>query len=254
MTNQSRNRSEDRMNDQGNVVPLARPSARQLIAIDAERPSETWLTAQVAGMLSIYPRRDEDADLSKLALGLWVDCLSDLPREAIERAIRRRLQSSSRWSPVPGEIRELAQREMEKPARAHVKPPFASPEPISDSVRHRISAELSRLSRELGSGPSLKKINEGRIERIVNVAADVCGVSPTLVRSPRKSADVVMVRFLACLAARNHTNASFPEIGRAIGDRDHTTILHACEQAEERIASDPKWAEAHAEIERRLGA
>ena len=33
--------------------------------------------------------------------------------------------------------------------------------------------------------------------------------------------------------ARELTNRSFPEIGAAFGDRDHTTVLHAYRKVEE---------------------
>ena len=42
--------------------------------------------------------------------------------------------------------------------------------------------------------------------------------------------------------SRELTDATLPAIGRAFGGRNHTTVLHACRRATERIAKD---AEAH---------
>jgi chromosomal replication initiator protein len=39
--------------------------------------------------------------------------------------------------------------------------------------------------------------------------------------------------------AREHTSQSLPAIGHAFGGRNHTTVLHACKRAAERLASDP---------------
>jgi len=34
---------------------------------------------------------------------------------------------------------------------------------------------------------------------------------------------------------RDLTQLSYPEIGRAFGDRDHTTVMHACRKIEDRM-------------------
>jgi chromosomal replication initiator protein len=52
--------------------------------------------------------------------------------------------------------------------------------------------------------------------------------------------------------SRRHTGATLPAIGDRFGGRNHTTVMHACRKAGERIAKDP---EAHAivrELQRRL--
>jgi chromosomal replication initiator protein len=38
---------------------------------------------------------------------------------------------------------------------------------------------------------------------------------------------VVYARHVGMYVARKLTGASYPEIGRAFGDRDHTTVMHA---------------------------
>lgn len=240
------------MSDRASVVPFQKPSQTRVVAMNAERPSETWLTAQIVGMLSIYPRRDEGEGVTRIALAMWVDCLSDLPQEAIERAIRHRLQSSSRWSPVPGEIRALALGFVACPNPPEKPLPFGPGHPLSEAERRLVIDRLTELSRELG-GVEVPKMREGSVDAIVKVAARVCGVTSKDVRSVRRTADLTMAKFLACHAARRHTNASWAEIGAALC-KDHSTIIHACAEAEKRIASDPAWAEAHAEIERRLSA
>lgn len=39
---------------------------------------------------------------------------------------------------------------------------------------------------------------------------------------------VALARNLAMYLARKHTGLSFPEIGRLMGNKDHTTVLLAC--------------------------
>jgi len=43
---------------------------------------------------------------------------------------------------------------------------------------------------------------------------------------------------------------SFTKIGEAMGGRDHSTIIHACERAEAMIAKDKLFAQLVKEIER----
>ena len=38
--------------------------------------------------------------------------------------------------------------------------------------------------------------------------------------------------------AKELTSHSLPEIGAAVGNRDHTTVLHACRKIKELIAKD----------------
>jgi chromosomal replication initiator protein len=49
-------------------------------------------------------------------------------------------------------------------------------------------------------------------------------------KSRRRSKTLVYPRQIAMFLCREMTDASFPEIGRHFGGKDHTTIMHACKQ------------------------
>jgi chromosomal replication initiator protein len=49
-------------------------------------------------------------------------------------------------------------------------------------------------------------------------------------KSKRRSKTLVIPRQIAMYLCREMTDASFPEIGRHFGGKDHTTIMHACKQ------------------------
>ncbi|MDE3018267.1 MAG: chromosomal replication initiator protein DnaA [Nitrospirota bacterium] len=49
-------------------------------------------------------------------------------------------------------------------------------------------------------------------------------------KSRRRSKTLVHPRQIAMYLCREMTDASFPEIGRHFGGKDHTTIIHACKQ------------------------
>jgi chromosomal replication initiator protein len=52
--------------------------------------------------------------------------------------------------------------------------------------------------------------------------------------------------------ARRQTVLSYAEIGRALGGRDHTTIMHADRRLTERLNADATLAQSVAELERLL--
>ena len=49
---------------------------------------------------------------------------------------------------------------------------------------------------------------------------------------------MVYPRQIAMFLCRELTDASFPEIGRDFGGKDHTTIIHACKQMKKLQDSD----------------
>jgi chromosomal replication initiator protein len=72
--------------------------------------------------------------------------------------------------------------------------------------------------------------------------------------SPRRSRDVARPRQVAMYLAKVLTSRSYPEIGRAFGGRDHTTVMHACEQVKNLIEKDRELAEAVRLLEKMLGS
>ena len=60
------------------------------------------------------------------------------------------------------------------------------------------------------------------------------------IRSARRQRSILYPRQIAMFLCRKLTEASLPEIGRAFGGRDHTTVLHAVEKIELEIAQDPR--------------
>jgi chromosomal replication initiator protein len=55
-------------------------------------------------------------------------------------------------------------------------------------------------------------------------------VKMTELKSRRRSKMLVHPRQIAMYLCRELTDASYPEIGRQFGGKDHTTIIHACRQ------------------------
>ena len=80
------------------------------------------------------------------------------------------------------------------------------------------------------------------VAAIVQVVARHYGISPIDLVSHRRSREIARPRQLAMWIAATETTASLPEIGRRIGGRDHTTVLHAIRATGRRLAEDPDLA------------
>ncbi len=101
--------------------------------------------------------------------------------------------------------------------------------PTAALVRH----VLARLS-----GSSGGEAPAG-IDRIVEAAALEFGVEPQALLARDRRAGVTRARHVAMYIARETTGASLPEIGRRMGNRNHTTVLHAVNRVGDALTADP---------------
>ncbi len=67
-------------------------------------------------------------------------------------------------------------------------------------------------------------------EQVITAVARFYRVSEKEIKGRRRSKDIVRPRQVAMYLARQETSASLPEIGVALGGRDHTTVLYGIEK------------------------
>ncbi|MBR7187288.1 MAG: chromosomal replication initiator protein DnaA [Clostridia bacterium] len=87
----------------------------------------------------------------------------------------------------------------------------------------------------------LVKTQEARkvtAELIISVVADKYGVTAEDITGKRRSREIATPRQVAMYICREMTDMSTTSIGRAFGDRDHTTVLHGCDKVADAIAAD----------------
>ena len=87
----------------------------------------------------------------------------------------------------------------------------------------------------------LVKTQEARkvtAELIISVVADKYGVTAEDITGKRRSREIATPRQVAMYICREMTDMSTTSIGRAFGDRDHTTVLHGCDKVANAIAAD----------------
>jgi hypothetical protein len=68
------------------------------------------------------------------------------------------------------------------------------------------------------------------LTRISQAVCEHFQVTFSDLKSARRTNNLVMPRHIICYLARRYTGRSMPEIGRWLGGRDHTTILHGIRQ------------------------
>ena len=64
------------------------------------------------------------------------------------------------------------------------------------------------------------------------------GITPADIHSSKKDRTVSMARSFSMYLARKHTDMSFPEIGRLMGNKNHATVILACRKIEDIIKNN----------------
>lgn len=73
------------------------------------------------------------------------------------------------------------------------------------------------------------------LEMVMQTVSDHFHLSIDEMRSKKKSQNIVLPRQIAMYLARKLTKHSLPEIGKAFGGRDHTTVMHSCTKIEQAV-------------------
>lgn len=92
------------------------------------------------------------------------------------------------------------------------------------------------------------------LKGIIAIAAKLAGVRVDVLTSERRDADLVAWRQAAMAVAYDRGAWSLPQIGRAFGGRDHTTVLHGLARAgmtpcRQRVGVNAEVVERRAKLE-----
>ena len=99
-----------------------------------------------------------------------------------------------------------------------------------------------------------RRPNEASVEDIQRVVCHHFKLRSTDLLSKDRHKSIAFARHVAMYLCKQRLKCSFPELGRAFGNRDHTTVISAVRKVEALRTSDPE-VRAHLEaIERKLGA
>ena len=73
---------------------------------------------------------------------------------------------------------------------------------------------------------------------IVDIVADHFSLTPQEIYSKNRSKNIAYPRQIAMYMCRKYLNMSLLDIGKAIGNKDHTTVMHAFKKREEDLKED----------------
>ena len=90
------------------------------------------------------------------------------------------------------------------------------------------------------------------IEMIQRVVAEYYGIKEDLMRAKTRKKEIVLARQLSMYLAKEMTNFALKTIGLHFGGRDHSTVIHACQNIEKKFRSDKKFAQEIEEIKQKI--
>ena len=89
-------------------------------------------------------------------------------------------------------------------------------------------------------------------DAIIKLVAEHFDVRESDLRGPRRQRTIAHPRGIAMYLCRKHTQASFPQIGRAFGGKDHTTVMAACRKVDKACTAALSARSELEAIERKL--
>jgi chromosomal replication initiator protein len=98
----------------------------------------------------------------------------------------------------------------------------------------------------------LPRRSEVRPDEVVRKVADVFGVTVDRVLGRDRSQEVALPRQVAMYLLREESNFSLPQIGEALGGRDHTTVMHGYQKVADLLERDDRLRRQVIEIREQL--
>lgn len=86
--------------------------------------------------------------------------------------------------------------------------------------------------------PDQDNFRKSSVENVITAVGRFYGISRRDLISARRTSHIVRPRQVAMYLAKTLTLRSLPEIGRRMGGRDHTTVLHAVRKIDKLLETD----------------
>ncbi|MBM3736582.1 MAG: chromosomal replication initiator protein DnaA [Acidobacteria bacterium] len=99
-----------------------------------------------------------------------------------------------------------------------------------------IDIHMARQALRTLSGPPDKRVT---IDAVIKATAERYGMHPHQLKHKSNQHQIAFPRQVAMYCAKELTQASLPEIGRAFGGKHHTTVLHSINKIDGQRTSDP---------------
>jgi chromosomal replication initiator protein DnaA len=87
------------------------------------------------------------------------------------------------------------------------------------------------------------------VEKIQNVVCKYYNLDSDAIQTNSRKREVVQARQVTMYLSKKYTHASFSNIGKIVGRRDHATVLHACKTIKDQIETNKSFSSSIEEIE-----
>ncbi len=108
--------------------------------------------------------------------------------------------------------------------------------PLADLSNLPLNAKLV----DVALADLLPKPNTIEPAEVMSQVAGAFGVTVQNLIGPDRRQEVVLPRQIAMYLLREEANCSLPKIGEAMGGRDHTTVMYACQKVTDMLERDDK--------------
>ena len=188
------------------------------IIVSSDRPPKALVTL-------------EERLRSRFEWGLTADIQ---PPDFETRLAILRSKSERLSRPVPPEIMELIARRVQSNIR-ELEGALNRIVAFADLSGMQLTPQLA----EMALADLLPQRGDVKPAAVVDVVAHAYNLSVERLLSPDRSRDVSLPRQIAMYLMRE-TNISLPQIGQALGGRDHTTVMYACKKVADLLERDDK--------------
>jgi chromosomal replication initiator protein len=147
------------------------------------------------------------------------------------------------------------------------------PADILETIAHRVQSNIRELEggltriiafAELSGLPLNTKLvdtaladllprrSEVHPEDVVNQVANAFGITVERLVGRDRTQEIALPRQIAMYLLRQEANCSLPQIGEALGGRDHTTVMYACQKVTDMLERDDKLRRQVIEIREQI--
>lgn len=190
--------------------------ANKQIALSSDRPPKAFITL-------------EERLRSRFEWGL----IADIQPPALETRIAiLRFKAQAQPLPIPEEIIELIAHQLQSNIR-ELEGALNRVVACAKLTGRPLTVEMA--ASVLGDFAPVKA--KFTLAEIIGAVANFYGVKPEQLKGRHRTKEIVGPRQMAMYLAREETNASLPQIGKALS-RDHTTVLYGCRKINEQLTRD----------------
>lgn len=169
---------------------------------------------------------------TRFEMGLPVDI--QIPTYETKRAILKKKVELGGYS-IPDDVQDYVATHIKSSIR-ELEGALTKLSAFATLSRSPITVEFAEETLKDLISPDAKK--EVTPELIIQIVADHFGITPADITSSKRSADIVYPRQITMYLCRQMTNIALQAIGKALGNRDHTTIIHGSEKIAKEVLTN----------------